>query len=105
MAKISIVWTPQAENDLRAVRAFIAADAPRRAAAYVKRLKLAVQRLRAFPEIGQVVPELGDEAIREIRVGNYRIIYRIQPGRIDVITVHHGARLLEGGSPSGSSET
>jgi len=34
------------------------------------------------------------EDVREISQGNYRIIYRVGPGHVDVLTVFHGARLL-----------
>jgi hypothetical protein len=33
--------------------------------------------LKRFPQRGAVVPELGNEAIREISAGNYRIIHRL----------------------------
>lgn len=39
--------------------------------------------------------EYNDENIREIIEGNYRIIYKILSNeRIDIITIHHGARSL-----------
>jgi len=37
---------------------------------------------------------LGQESIREIVRGNYRIVYRLRPDTIEVVTVFHGARLL-----------
>jgi toxin ParE1/3/4 len=57
-------------------------------------LRLAAERLREFPYSGQVVPELGREELREVIQGNYRVIYRVGEGRIDILTVYHGARLL-----------
>jgi plasmid stabilization system protein ParE len=42
-----------------------------------------------------VVPEINDESVRELLMGNYRIIYRIiSLERIDILTVHHSAKLL-----------
>jgi plasmid stabilization system protein ParE len=32
--------------------------------------------------------------IREAYEGRYRMIYRVLPDRIDILTVRHGARLL-----------
>lgn len=55
----------------------------------------AVERLEAFPNIGRIVPELGDPAVREIILGNYRIIYRVKPEFAEILTVYHGARLLD----------
>ena len=92
---IRIFWTRQAREDLREVRAFIARDAPATASAFVRRLRESVDRLRKFPQSGQVVPELGREEIREILRGNYRIIHRVAQNRIDILAVYHSARLLE----------
>ena len=90
-----IYWTRQSRDDLRAIRAFIARDAPKTASAYVRRLRQSVERLRRFPHSGQVIPELGREDTREVIQGNYRIIYRVGDCRVDILTVYHGARLLD----------
>lgn len=41
------------------------------------------------------MPELNEEAIRELFVYNYRIIYRIQNEIVTIVAVIHGKRLLE----------
>ena len=94
MARIRILWTFQAKDDLREIRRFIARDAPRTAIAFVWRLKIAVDRLKDFPGSGRVVPEIGKPEIREILRGDYRIIYRQRADRLEILTVFHGARLL-----------
>ena len=35
------------------------------------------------------------EDLREIIQGDYRIIYRADDARADILTVYHGARLLD----------
>lgn len=90
-----LYWTRQSREDLRAIRDFIARDAPKTASAYVRRLRQSAERLREFPYTGQVVPELGHEELREVLQGSYRIIYRVGEGRVDILTVYHGARLLD----------
>jgi plasmid stabilization system protein ParE len=90
-----IYWTRQAREDLREIRAFIARDAPLTAAAFIRRLRASVVRLRSFPQSGQVVPELGDEGIRELIRGHYRIIYRFRVDRVEILTVYHSSRLLD----------
>jgi len=43
-----------------------------------------------------MVPEIEDESIRELILGSYRIIYKIvSQERIDILTVHHSARMLK----------
>lgn len=50
-------WSLQARHDLEANREYIAVDSPRYADLVVERIIAAVERLRAFPESGRVVPE------------------------------------------------
>lgn len=42
-----------------------------------------------------MVPEFGDEQIREVRVAKYRLIYRIVADRVVLLGVIHGARDLQ----------
>jgi plasmid stabilization system protein ParE len=55
----------------------------------------AVERVAIFPNSGRVVPETRDPSLRESVLGNYRIIYRMRGECVEVLTVYHGARLLD----------
>jgi len=90
-----VKWTPQALDDLEAICLYIARDAPRAAAIFADRAFRATDRLANFPRSERIVPELGIEDIREVLVGSYRVIYRIREDAVQVVTVHHGARLLD----------
>ena len=89
-----VLWAPQAILDVEAIRAHVAHDSPHYADLVVERIVLAVERLNEHPRSGRVVPELGDESIREIIHGNYRIVYRLRHDVVEIATVFHGARLL-----------
>jgi toxin ParE1/3/4 len=93
MAKVT--WTEQALEDLEAVCLFIARDTPRYAELFADQVFKATDRLGDFPLSARVVPEIGRENIREIILGNYRIIYRVLPKEVEILTVHHGARELD----------
>ncbi len=94
MARLS--WSPQALEDVEAIRRFIARDAPRTARTFVQRIFETVERLRRFPLSGGMVPELGSEEFREIRLKKYRIIYRVADAQaVEIVTVYHGSRLLD----------
>ena len=41
-----------------------------------------------------MVPDWQQSDIREIFVGEYRVIYRMRPGEVEVVTIIHGARQL-----------
>jgi len=88
-------WTPQAAGDLDAIAEFIAADSPHYAALFVIRVLETAERLGEFPSSGRVVPEIGDAAVREIILGNYRLVYRLRGETAEILTVYHGARLLD----------
>jgi len=92
-----VKWTPQAIDDLDAICLFIARDSPQMASIFAERAFRAMDRVENYPRLGRVVPELGIEDIREIILGSYRLIYRIRLDEIQVVTVHHGARLLDAG--------
>jgi len=87
-------WTDQALDDLDAICAFIARDAPRSADALAERVTRSIARLAAFPRSGRIVPERRQDDIREIIVQRYRVIYRLRGELVEIVTVHHGARRL-----------
>lgn len=91
-----VAWTVQALDDLDAVCLFIARDAPRYAQLFAARVFRATEQLVDHPRSGRVVPEVGREDIREVIVQSYRVIYRVSGGEVEILTVHHGARRLEG---------
>ena len=95
MAEVN--WTLQALDDLESICLFIGRDSPQAAAVFAQRAFRSTDPLVDFPRLGRVVPELEIENIREIILGNYRLIYRVQDEQAQVLTVHHGARLLDVG--------
>jgi toxin ParE1/3/4 len=79
-----IVWTEQALADVTGIRDFIARDAPGYAEVIVDRIFESVERLQDFPQSGRVVPELGDDQIREVILGTYRIVYRPSASEVTI---------------------
>lgn len=65
---------------------------------FADRVFRATDRLAEHPRSGRIVPELAQEHLREIMLGSYRIIYRLLDEDVQVLTVHHGARLLDTGT-------
>lgn len=87
-------WTDQAADDLRAIRQFIERDSPRYGRLVAERLFDATQRLEDFPQSGRVVPELRRDDVREIILGEYRIVYRHTGEMVVILTVFRSSRLL-----------
>jgi addiction module RelE/StbE family toxin len=94
-----IRWTEQAVGDVRAIRQYIERDSPRYGRLVAERLIEATARLQAFPQSGRIVPELNRDDVREIIVGAYRIVYRLEPQAVTVLTVFRSSRLLPTDTP------
>jgi addiction module RelE/StbE family toxin len=92
---VQINWTLQAIEDLRDIYDFISKDSKIYAQRQVVMIKGRTNLLKEHVKMGRMVPEMNDEKIREIIVGNYRIIYMIkEENSLDILTIHHAARNL-----------
>lgn len=90
---VAINFTPKALEKINQIAEYISQDSESWAKQFVKRIFERTELLKAQPKLGRIVPELGEENIRELIFGNYRIVYRlISEEQIDVITVHHSAQ-------------
>lgn len=90
----AIAWTPKSRDDLEAAVRYISRDSPGLARLFAGRIESAAERLAIFPRSGRVVPEFERPDIRELIVQSYRIVYRLRGDDVEILTVHHGARLL-----------
>ena len=92
---VRLNWTDQAIKDLNKIAEYIAIDSQRYAKVQIKRIRTKAQTLTQFPMSGRIVPEINRDDVRELILGNYRIIYKkVSANRIDILTIHHGARLF-----------
>ena len=87
-----IVWSRSARNNLRAIVDYLAADSPVAAARLYAKILDAPKRLAKHPRSGSVVPEIGDDEIREVFHGLYRIVYWIRDNECRIVAVVHGRR-------------
>ena len=85
-------WSPRSLTDLLEIRGFIALDDAKAAERWVARLRLRVRALVSTPLAGRVVPEIADPAVREVLVGRYRLVYRVEVEVVTVLTVFEGHR-------------
>lgn len=92
---VEVKITEKALNDLSAIGEFIARDSEKYAKATIQNIFETFKYLEDFPELGRIVPEINNKSIREVILGNYRIIYWIlSKKRIDIIAIHHSANIL-----------
>lgn len=92
---LEVKWSPEAVEDIESIAEYIARDSEYYARSVVTEILSASRSAREFPLIGRIVPEIGDDHIRERLIYSYRLVYRVEPNRILIIAVIHGKRLLE----------
>lgn len=90
-----VVWSPRAIDDVQAIAAYIAEDSVAYAKSVAQKIVASTRRLANFPMSGRVVPEFGQENIREVFAYSYRIIYRVEGETVTIAAVVHGKRPVE----------
>jgi addiction module RelE/StbE family toxin len=92
---LRLVWSDAALEDIDEIAEYIHRDSPHYAQRVVEELFAATDLLLEQPRLGRVVPELGQQNIRERFVYSYRLIYEIHSTELHILAVIHGKRLLE----------
>jgi plasmid stabilization system protein ParE len=91
----SVTWAESAITSVAEEAEYIAKDSPSYAATLIEKAEQAANSLfQFFPNRGRVVPEYGDETIRELFVDRYRLIYRVRDSGVLIAAFLHGARDL-----------
>ena len=91
-----VAWTGSAWQELESAADFIARDSPRYATALIAEARSASRSLQSSPLRGRVVPEVADQAVRELFVKSYRLIYEVRSDVVIVLAFVHGARQFQG---------
>jgi len=87
-----VKWSTPAKRDLKEIYDYIARDSKYYAKKVAKTIVERTEMLKEFPEIGRVVPEIGDNNVRELFVYSYRLIYELAPAGVEVLAIIHGKR-------------
>ena len=89
-----VTWSPEAPDDVEAIAEYIERDSPIYARAVVHKILATTRKLQRFPRAGRSVSEFGDNAIREVLVYSYRVVYCVRDHAVLVAAVIHGKREL-----------
>jgi addiction module RelE/StbE family toxin len=91
---MKIQWSPLAVERIGEISDYIAQDSPEAAKRWVLSIFDKVEQIRDFSKSGRSVPEIKRKDIRELIIANYRIIYRIDPKIVSILTVRHSRQIL-----------
>jgi len=89
-----VILSLEAQNDLREIKRYISLDSSQAAERFAQRLAKTTSLLETHPEMGRMFPEMRNITIREIVVGNYRIIYEVNSlkRQVKIARYWHAAR-------------
>ncbi|WP_416864266.1 MAG: type II toxin-antitoxin system RelE/ParE family toxin [Imperialibacter sp.] len=92
---VKVNWTREAIENIHELREHFEPRSLRYAEQLTDQIFEKAEILIQFPQIGRVVPEIDNPAIRELIYKSYRIIYTIlTEDKIDILAVHNGLRPL-----------
>jgi plasmid stabilization system protein ParE len=93
---MEISFSKSAISDLEDIKAYyLELDIPAVGADLVISIVEHIETLLDYPDIGRVVPEFGEEHIRELIHPPYRIVYLRGLGSLQIIRIWRSQRLLE----------
>ena len=95
---MTIIYSKLAVLDLKSIYDFIRKDSFPYAVKEIKSIRAVINTLKSQPYIGKLFEIQNKETIRELVYKHYRIIYEITMDRIEILSIHHSARLLENNS-------
>jgi plasmid stabilization system protein ParE len=87
-------WTEHAVAQLESIAEYVSLSSPVYAEQLLDRIARRLDQAREFPESGRVVPEFARPDIRELIEWPYRLVYRVHPDTIEVLSVLHGRQGL-----------
>ena len=94
---MKVVWSPRAMERATEIARHIAEDDPAAAERWVDSVFDKANAIPPFPSRAARVPEVERPDVRQVFHGSYRIIFRFDDTKVEVLTVRHGAQLLKSG--------
>ncbi len=88
----SVVYAPEADDDLESIVDYIAHDKPAAAREWLAQIRETCETLATHPAMGEERDGFGVPGCRSFSVGQYVVFFRAIRGGIEVSRVIHGSR-------------
>ena len=92
---MNILFSPSARLQFLEAVAYIRRDSPAAASDFRDKADKSLSRLKKFPESGRLLSEFRDLPFRDVVVPPYRFFYRVKDKTVWIVSVWHGAQLIE----------
>lgn len=91
-----IIWAVRAYEHLDQIGEYIRKDSLIQAGRVVQLVLRETHRLKENIRIGHIVPEIREDTYRELKVFNYRILYKIlSEDKVAIIGIVHAKRIFD----------
>ena len=90
-----VIWTEHAKSQLRHIHDYIAQDSAHYSKRVIEALINKTLSLEELPYQSKIVAELNNDAVREISLYSYRILYEINTTQVNVLAVVHKRRDMQ----------
>lgn len=95
MPRSSIRIAESALQDLRDIQDwYLEQGVPETGTRFLLEILARIERLAEHPEIGRIVPEFGQDTLRELIHPPFRIVYRREESTVRIVRVWRSERLL-----------
>jgi toxin ParE1/3/4 len=89
-----IIWSKEARQDLDNIFLWLENESKSYAKKWINEVFQKTDLLESFPNMGRQIPETSLQSIREVRAGNYRIIYHVRNGAVEILAIRHTSKPL-----------
>ncbi|WP_439557022.1 type II toxin-antitoxin system RelE/ParE family toxin [Dyadobacter sp.] len=89
-----IIWSKEARQDLDNIFIWLEGESKSYSKKWINEVFQKIELLQNFPKMGRKIPETSIANIREIRAGNYRIIYNVRKDGVEILALRHTSRPL-----------
>lgn len=89
-----VYWTPGAQARLLEIQAYLKQHAPDLAVATALQLARRALELGELPAMGRQLERYRPAEVRELLERPYRLIYRVTPTQVEILTVLHYRQLM-----------
>lgn len=89
---LKVLWTENSIQDLESIKEFISQDSITRVEEWVLKFFNIGESLFLLSGRGRIVPEFGQDNLRELLVENDRLVYKINSATVEIISIFEGHR-------------
>ena len=90
-----VLWSDLAKIRIKEIFLYIAKFDEEAAETFIDNIYKKVDMLEKFPRMGRIVPEKDNPKIREVFLKKYRMIYHLNQGTIEILTIFHDSQEIK----------